>query len=440
LAWRVKSPVKLLVSSTTFVRCLSAKRFRGVQNRWFKSGGPRVDRLEDKSEELDMSLVMLLFLALLVVALVRVFSLWFLSLAYSFRRALPVSPDLRISVIVPAFNEEKSIASSIESLLALDYHDYEVVVVDDGSTDGTLEIARRYEGKVVRVIHQDNRGKAEALNAGIRSATGVVVLTVDADTRLNAASLRALSDRFSSNPALGALAGNVKVDVPGGLLQRLQEVEYTTGIGLTRKGQSMLSSVMIVPGPIAAFRKDALERAGYFSPDTFAEDFDVTLAVLKERYRVEYEDAAIAYTIAPRGVGDLVKQRRRWYRGMIQVLAKHEGMLFRSRYGVAGLYGLPYMWYDTVSPVVNMSLALFAVLAGYLTGDWLPILYGLSGYWAIQTAVAVTAIVLDKERHLWQIAVSPLLVFYGAFLDGIRTAAFVEETLSLQMKWEKPAR
>ncbi len=387
-----------------------------------------------------MSIVVILFLSLLVVALVRIFSLWFLSITYSFRRAAPIAHDLKISVVVPAFNEEKSIASTIESLLALNYSNYEVVLVDDGSTDRTLEISRIYEGPILKVIHQVNRGKAEALNTGIRSASGSVMLTVDADTRLNSGALRALADRFSSDPALGGLAGNVKVDKAKGLLQRLQEVEYTTSIGLTRKGQSMLASVMIVPGPIAAFRRDAVEKVRYFSPNTFAEDFDMTLAILKERYRVEYEDRAIAYTIAPRGVEDLLKQRRRWYRGMIQVLAKYQGMLFRSRYGVAGLYGLPYMWYDTVSPIVNLFLALFAVLAGFVAGDWTPILYGLSAYWLLQTLVAVTAIVLDKERHLWQILVSPLLIFYSTFLDGIRTAAFTEEMLNLRMKWEKPAR
>ena len=387
-----------------------------------------------------MEFVLLAFLGLLVVALVRIFSLWFLSVAYSFRRAVGPTPTEMISVIVPAYNEEKSIGSSIESLLSQDYDNYEVVVVDDGSVDRTLEVAKRFEGPRVRVVHQENRGKAEALNTGTRSCAGTIVLTVDADTRLNQGALGALARRFASDPRLGGLSGNVKVDSPRGLLQRLQEAEYTTGIGLNRKGQSMLSSVMIVPGPIAAFRKEAVEEVSYFSPHTFAEDFDITLAILRKRYKVEYEDRAIAYTIAPRGLEDLLKQRRRWYRGMMQVLAKHEDMFFRKRYGVAGLYGVPYMWYDTVSPMVNLFLALFAVLAGFVTGDWVPVLYGLAGYWILQTLVAISAIVLDRERRPWQILVSPLLVFYNTFLDGIRAAAFMEELLSVGMKWEKPAR
>ena len=387
-----------------------------------------------------MELILLVFLGLLAVALVRIFSLWFLSAAYSFRRAAGDPPTLSVSVIVPAYNEEKSLGASIESLLSQDYDNYEVVVVDDGSTDRTLEIAKGFEGPKVKVIHQPNAGKAEALNSGIRSCAGAIVLTVDADTRLNRGALKALAQRFGSDTRLGALSGNVKVDSPKGILQRLQEAEYTTGIGLGRKGQSMLSSVMIVPGPIAAFRKEAVEEVNAFSSQTFAEDFDVTLAILRARYKTEYEDRAIAYTMAPKRVGDLLKQRRRWYRGMMQVLAKHEDMVFRPRYGVAGLYGLPYMWYDTVSPMINLFLALFAVLAGFATGNWAPILFGMAAYWGLQTFVAVSAIALDRERNLGQILVSPLLAFYSAFLDGIRAAAFMEELLSIGMKWEKPAR
>ena len=341
---------------------------------------------------------------------------------------------------MPAYNEEKSIAMSLESLLSQDYGNYEVVLVDDGSTDKTFEIARRYEGPKVKVIHQENKGKAAALNAGINAASGAIVLTVDADTRLNARALTTIARRFSSEPRLGSLSGNVKVDKPRGLLQRLQDVEYATGIGLTRKGQSMLASVMIVPGPIAAFRREVVQMAGGFATDTFAEDFDITLAVLKAGFRVEYDDSAIAYTIAPHGIEDLLKQRRRWYRGMIQVLAKHEDMFLRKKYGVAGLYGIPYMWYDTVAPLVNLFLALFAVLAGFVTGDWGTILIGLGAYWVLQTLLAISAVIMDKERKLWQIAMSPLLIFYSTFLDGIRAAAFVEEVLSLRMKWEKPAR
>jgi poly-beta-1,6 N-acetyl-D-glucosamine synthase len=387
-----------------------------------------------------MSIVVILFLSLLVVTLVRIFSLWTLSIAYAFQRYKPKTPTEKISIIVPAFNEEQSIAQCVESLLGQSYEDFEIIVVDDGSSDRTFEIARSYEGPKVKVIHQENKGKSGALNTGIAAATGGIVLTVDADTRLNQSALRNLAERFSERPRLGAVAGNVKVYKANGLLQKLQEAEYTTSVGLTRKGQSMLASVMIVPGPIAAFRKETVELVHGFSSDTFAEDFDITLDVLKAHYAVEYEDRAIAYTIAPKSTEDLLKQRRRWYRGMIQVLAKHEGMFFRKKYGVAGVYGIPFMFFDTVSPIINLFLVIFAVLTGLVTGQWTTILFGLSAYWILQISMVILSVGLDRERRWSEIAISPLMIFYNTFLDGVRIAAFVEELLSLRMKWETPRR
>lgn len=389
---------------------------------------------------MGLSITALLFVSLLVVSLTRIILQWALSIVYRFPETRQKVLSEKISLVVPAFNEEQSIASCIQSLHKMNYENFEIIIVDDGSSDRTLEIARGYESSSVKVIHQINKGKAEALNAGIKQATGSIILTVDADTRLHPEALQAMSERFSRGTSLGALAGNVKVESPKKLLQKLQDVEYATSIGIIRKAQSVLGSVMIVPGPIAALRKEAVEKAGYFSSGTFAEDFDMTLAILKAGYRAEYEDRAIAYTIAPKNIEDFLKQRRRWYRGMIQVLAKYEGMLLKKRYGAAGIYGIPYMWFDTISPMINLFLALFGVLAGYISGQWITILLGLSAYWVLQTFMVVSTVIFDRERRVWQVLASPLLVFYNTFLDGIRTAAFIEEILTLRMKWETPRR
>jgi cellulose synthase/poly-beta-1,6-N-acetylglucosamine synthase-like glycosyltransferase len=387
-----------------------------------------------------VSVAAILFFGLLAVALVRSLGLWFLSLSYRRRPARAGALEQKITVVVPALNEESSIAGCIDSLLRSKYGNFDAVVVDDGSTDKTLEIAKRFEGPAIKIIHQENRGKAEAMNAGILASDGSIILTVDADTRLHPDALGGLAERFSSKGKLGALAGNVKVDNARGLLQRLQELEYTASIGLIRKGQSVLGSVMIVPGPIAAIRREAWERAGRFSNETFAEDFDITLGILKAGYTVEYEDSAIAYTVTPRTVEDLLKQRRRWYRGMIQVLAKHQDMVLTAKNRVARIIGIPYMWFDTMAAMINLFLSAFAVIAGYITGDWTAILFGLSAYWVLQTVMAICAISMDKERKASQILLSPLLVIYNTFLDGVRTAAFVEEMLTLRMKWETPRR
>jgi poly-beta-1,6 N-acetyl-D-glucosamine synthase len=387
-----------------------------------------------------LSIAQTLFLSLLSITVIRFCGLWALSLSYGFLRPKSGSPSERISLIVPAYNEEKSIAQCLRSLLSLDYPDFEIIVVDDGSRDRTLEIARAIEDPRVKVLHQENGGKAEALNTGIAASTGKILLTVDADTRLNRTALLSIANRFEGHPELGALAGNVKVDEPRGLLKRVQDLEYTSSIGYIRKAQSVLGAVMIVPGPIAALRREAVEKAGGFSSATFAEDFDITLAVLREGYKVQFEDSAMAYTIAPGTVGELLKQRRRWYRGMIQVLAKNEDMLLRGRYGVAGIYGVPDMWLETIFPLINIFLMLFAVLAGYLEGQWSTVVYGLAIYWALQILVVITAVATDKERHWYLILLSPILIFYNTFLDGVRATAFIEELLTLRMKWETPAR
>lgn len=271
-----------------------------------------------------MSLILCFFYAVLAIAVFRLSTWLFLSLSYNLRdrvEASRFSPN--ISIIVPAYNEEVTIKSCIQSLLELDYPDYEIIVVDDGSTDKTFEEAKKFEGSGVKVIHQENQGKANALNYGIHLSKGEIVVAVDADTKLHRESLKKIANRFVANNRLGAVAGNVKVDPVQGLSNILQATEYTTGINLIRKAQSMLGCVMVVPGPIAALKKEAVERVGFFSDDTFAEDFDVTMEILKKGYQVEYEDGAISYTDAPKNLEDLMKQRRRWYRGIIQVLDKH---------------------------------------------------------------------------------------------------------------------
>ena len=389
---------------------------------------------------MTVAIAQVLFLSLLTLTVLRFCGLWVLSLSYHLVGQKREGIHEKISLIVPAYNEEKSISQCIASLQALDYPDFEVIVVDDGSRDRTLEISRSMEGPRVKVLHQENKGKSEALNTGIRAASGTIILTIDADTRLNPTALRSISARFEGNPRLGAVAGNVKVDAPKGLLKMIQDLEYTTSIGYIRKAQSVLGAVLIVPGPVAAIRKEIIEKVGGFSSATFAEDFDMTLAVLKAGYKVQFEEGAIAYTIAPGTVIDLLKQRRRWYRGMIQVLSKNEDMFLRGKYGVAGIYGVPSMWFETISSMINIFLLLFAVVSGYFEGQWVTVLYGLAIYWALQTLVVITAVVTDRERHWYLIALSPVLIFYNSFLDGVRAAAFVEELLALRMAWETPAR
>ncbi len=387
-----------------------------------------------------MSLITYLFYGILIITSFRLGTWIILALTYNLKgeskniESFPV-----ISLIIPAFNEEKTIEKSIQSLLELDYPNYEIIMVDDGSTDKTLTKAHKFETSKLRVIHQQNQGKANALNNGIKISKGEIIVTVDADTTLNKDSLKKIATRFAKNDNIGAVAGNVKVVPEKSLINIIQGAEYTIGINLIRKAQSVLGCVMIVPGPIAALKRNAIEKAGFFSDDTFAEDFDITMKILKQGYRVEYEDEAISCTDAPKNIEDLMKQRRRWYRGLLQVLDKHRNLYFNIKHGFFGTFGVPNLWFDTLSPLLNVALILFALLSALFGGASISI-FGLAVIFLIQLIIGIFAVSLDPQPKLRDFLAIPLQIFYNVFLDGIKLMSFTEETINVFMKWEKPER
>ena len=386
-----------------------------------------------------MSVILYLFYALLTIVTLRLLSHLGLSVAYNLRRKnreLRAFP--RISVIVPAYNEEKTIRSCVQSLQALNYPNYEVIMVDDGSSDNTFEEASRCKG--VRIIRQENQGKPRALNNGIRASTGEIIVTVDADTTIDKDALGKIAERFSSDERLGAVAGNVKVNAEPKIMNAVQSTEYATGINLIRKGQSVLGCVMIVPGPIAALKREAVEKVGYFSDDTFAEDFDITVEILKAGYRVEYEEKSLAYTDAPKNTEDLIKQRRRWYRGLVQVLDKHRDMYLNPRYGVSGVFGIPNLWFDAFSPFLNIGFLLYTVLMWTLTRNFSSSMTGIIIYLLVALTMGVVGLSLDPKPQKRNYLALPLLLFYNVFLDGIRIMSIVEDVINIIMEWEKPKR
>ncbi len=420
-------------------------------------------REQFKVPEFDFSIATLLAIAMISILIFRLASFGFLSFIYTFltfidtflsfidtvvKKKGKIEMFPKMSIIIPAYNEEVTVASSIKSMLSLNYPDYEVIVVDDGSSDNTFNEASKYSDKGVKVIRQENTGKPGAINTGIKNASGEVVITVDADSKLHPDALTWIARRFSRNPRLGAVAGNVKIDKPTGLLKTLQSLEYTTSINLIRKSQSVLHCVMIVPGAIAALKIKVLHEVGHFPSDTFAEDFDITMKVLKAGYHVEYESRAIALTQAPDSVEDFMKQRRRWYRGIPQVLSKYQGMYLNPKYGTAGIFGVPLMWLGVSSYLLNMFL-LFILLADTYnfivhfpssSHDLYLLTSGMLAYWALTIGISVYAVLIDPMPKIREIIASPLCLFYNVFTDGVGLMALIEELLSVAMRWEKPKR
>jgi len=253
-----------------------------------------------------------------------------------------------VTVIVPAYNEEKAIGKTVDALLELSYVNKEIIIVDDGSTDGTFEVAKRYaKNGFTRVVTKPNSGKWDALNTGIEVAKGEFIVCIDADTLLDPNAIQHLIKHFS-DPNIAAVAGNVKVGNRSGLLTKLQALEYVVGINLHRRSEANLQNVTVVPGPIGAFRASVLNEIGLFEGDTFAEDADITLKILRAGYKTVFEARAIGYTEAPTSMTSLAKQRYRWYRGSLQVLSKHKDMTFKTKYGRTGTFVMPWKIFNGV--------------------------------------------------------------------------------------------
>jgi cellulose synthase/poly-beta-1,6-N-acetylglucosamine synthase-like glycosyltransferase len=270
-----------------------------------------------------------------------------------------------VAVLVPAYNEEKVIVRTVRAVLASDYRNLRVIVIDDGSRDSTLEVTRRAfaaeeaSGRVI-ILTKPNFGKAEALSYGLRYLQNEEIFVgIDADTVIAPEAISRLVPHFL-NPKVGAVAGNAKVGNRVNLWTRWQALEYITSQNFERRALNTLGAVSVVPGALGAWRTAAVLEAGGYHTDTVAEDADLTMALLQRGYRVEYEDTALAYTEAPTNANGLMRQRFRWSFGILQSVWKHRGAFARK--GVLGWVALPnivifQIVLPLVSPLIDIMFA-----------------------------------------------------------------------------------
>jgi poly-beta-1,6 N-acetyl-D-glucosamine synthase len=342
-----------------------------------------------------------------------------------------------VSVVVPAYNEAVGIAAAVGSLAASDYPAFEIVVVDDGSTDGTADIVSALRLPNVRVVRQPNSGKATALNTGIAAAAHDVLVLVDGDTVFQRDTVRMIVQQLA-DPSVGAVAGNAKVGNRRGLLGRWQHLEYVVGFNLERRMFDLLGSITTVPGAVGAFRRQALEQVGGVSVDTLAEDTDLTMAILRACYRVVYEPRAIAWTEAPASFNDLWRQRYRWCYGTMQSVWKHRHAVVEG--GPArrlGWIGLPTMLaFRVMFPLVAPALDLFAVF-GVLFID--PVFIGLVWlvYSALTMATAAYALRLDGEslKPLWALPLQQFVYRQMMYLVVIQSV--ISAVSGVRLRWHK---
>jgi peptidoglycan-N-acetylglucosamine deacetylase len=268
----------------------------------------------------------------------------------------------KVAVLIPAYNEEKVIERTVRAALNSNYRNLRVIVIDDGSRDRTLEVARNAfaaeaaAGKVL-ILTKPNSGKADALNYGIEHiGDAEIFVGIDADTVIAPDAIARLVPHFI-NPKVGAIAGNAKVGNRVNLWTRWQALEYITSQNFERRALDVLGAVSVVPGAIGAWRISAVREAGGYHTDTVAEDADLTMALLRLGYRVEYEDMALAYTEAPTNANGLMRQRFRWSFGILQAVYKHRGVFARK--GALGWVALPnivifQILLPLVSPLIDI--------------------------------------------------------------------------------------
>jgi cellulose synthase/poly-beta-1,6-N-acetylglucosamine synthase-like glycosyltransferase/peptidoglycan/xylan/chitin deacetylase (PgdA/CDA1 family) len=345
-----------------------------------------------------------------------------------------------VSVIVPAYNEAANIAATVRSLVTNDYPRLEVIVVDDGSTDGTAEIVQRLRLPSVRVIRQANAGKPAALNTGVANARGDLLVLVDGDTVFEPDAVGRLVQPFA-DPDVGAVSGNTKVANRRGLLGRWQHLEYVIGFNLDRRMFDIAECMPTVPGAIGAFRRETLRDVGGVSAATLAEDTDLTMAVIRCGWRVVYEENARAWTEAPSTLRQLWRQRYRWCYGTMQAMWKHRRSLVEGgRAGKLGRRGLAYLLlFQVALPLTAPAVDAYAVY-GLLFLPWLQVAAVWCGFVGVQTLTAMYALHLDRERFgpLWTLPLQQ--VVYRQLMYLVVVQSTVAALVGNRQRWHHVTR
>ncbi|MFJ1751398.1 bifunctional polysaccharide deacetylase/glycosyltransferase family 2 protein [Kitasatospora sp. NPDC088134] len=344
-----------------------------------------------------------------------------------------------VTVLVPAYNEIECIANTLNSLAASDYP-IEVIVIDDGSTDGTADAVEELDLPFVRLIRKVNGGKPSALNAGIAAASHDIVVMMDGDTVFEPSTVREVVQPFA-DPAIGAVAGNAKVGNRDSLIGAWQHIEYVLGHNLDRRMYDVLNVIPTIPGAVGAFRKEALRQAGGMSDDTLAEDTDITMAVLCAGWRVVYAERARAWTEAPASLQQLWSQRYRWSYGSMQAMWKHRRAVLAS--GPAGRFGrigLPLVvLFGVVAPLLAPLVDLF-LLYGVLFADAPITLTSWGGFILLQSVLSWYAFRLDREKP-WHLISLPLQqVVYRQLMYIVLLQSTITALTGGRLRWQKLRR
>lgn len=380
-------------------------------------------------------------------AVVLVFLYWFVVLTALYQYVTTrgefdsVSEYPSITVLVPAYDEETYVSRTIESLLGATYPDgkKQIVVVDDGSTDGTYEEARRYESETVTVVRKENGGKYSALNYGLLFSDAEIVVTVDADSIVETDALLDVVAPFETDPDVGAVASNVKIFNRESFVTNCQTLEYVFGINTYRRVFDHLGAVSIVPGCLGAYRRSVLDEVLGYDPQTLTEDFDTTMKVLKQGYEVRFSEAVV-YTEAPDTWRDLYNQRLRWYRGNVMTLRKHLSDPTNPRNQYLRRIHLPMALVTMVFAPLASWVILGVIAYAVLTGGFveIAILFGI--FTSIIVLSNLLAVKIEGES-LRYVRYSPLFVLgYKHFHDLVMVKSLLDVLGDRELTWTNATR
>lgn len=315
----------------------------------------------------------------------------------------------KVSIIVPAYNEEVNVIKTIENLLLQDYPNFDIVFVDDGSKDSTYQkITDAFKNnELVKINTKPNGGKASALNYGIALTQNEFVVCIDADTQLKSDAVSQLMKCFTielkNNKQIGAIAGNVKVGNENTMLTKWQSIEYTTSQNFDRRAFDLINGITVVPGAIGAFRKEAIDKSGGFTTDTLAEDCDLTIRILRNGYHIINCVNAIAVTEAPETLNEFMKQRFRWSYGIMQAFWKNRDACFNPKYKGLGMVSLPNIFiFQIILPIFAPLADLVLIFSLIWNHNNLDSLHKIGIYYivfmVVDMLVSVVAFIFEKER------------------------------------------
>ncbi len=311
----------------------------------------------------------------------------------------PLANTPFVSVLIPAHNEARVIGDALRAACAIDYPNYEVVVIDDGSTDETLQVVEAFvaEGKVRQIHKAQNEGKAMALNDAMACLNGDIVLIIDADAEPEPDILQRMVPHFD-HARVAAVTGNPRVKNVDTFLARLQLIEFTSIVSLLRRSQRIWGRIMTVSGVVAAFRKSAILDVGGFSPEMPTEDIELTWKLQKRFWDVRYEPSARVWMTVPSTLRGLISQRRRWSRGLMQVLHKHRDVMAHWRFR--------RMW-----PIfIESSLSIL----------WAICFVSLTTLWAVSYSAGYPPVGAHPIPNLWGMVIATLAMMQlltGTLMD-----------------------